>query len=176
MFYKSQFLHLQRLKIVFHEELSEGVIPHSRGRIYVLIKHHRAPEQNPWIFHTCTSLHLCTVGHGMWGHNAVLCKTCTKCSVLCAANKHQCKALKCSSPIGSGQTMAKTTIGICCTCIIKVQNKILVSSESRKCVRMERHVYQRTVVDIELAHYTSPSNLVGLVQRSLRHLMECRLF
>jgi hypothetical protein len=135
MFYKSQFLHLQRLKIVFHEELSEGVIPHSRGRIYVLIKHHRAPEQNPWIFHTCTSVHLCTVGHGMWGHNAVLCKTCTKCSVLCAANKHQCKALKCSSPIGSGQTMAKTTIGICCTCIIKVQNKILVSSESRKCVQ-----------------------------------------
>ena len=42
--------------------------------------------------------------------------------------------------------------------------------------RMERHVYQRTVVDIELAHYKSPSTRVGLVQRSLRHLMECRLF
>jgi hypothetical protein len=50
------------------------------------------------------------------------------------------------------------------------QNPANVSS------RMERHVYQRTVVDIELAHYKSPSTRVGLVQRSLRHLMECRLF
>jgi len=125
---KSQFVYLQRLKIV-RWGIFGRVIPHSTGRTYVLIKHHGVPEQSPWIFHKCTVLHWCRERHAINKHYSYILNQCFIVSLpfgrLCVR-----------APV------AKTNIGtsICCIRTIKVKDKRLVGSKTRQCLRTERHV------------------------------------
>jgi len=52
----------------------------------------------------------------------------------------------------------------------------LVGSESGYCVRVDQHVYPRTVVSVSCWHFTNLTKRAGLVQTEHRHLIEFNLF